>query len=182
MKWLFTLLAVLSLILFLTFAAMRLWAPHGRDWSYYADDQRYSVTHATRWIRFEIHEGRRTPHVVNGQTQYSFGGKLMDGSWQRTRELPLRIIYGRSPVSAVGADPRLAYYRNLAVPTWLLLLISAILPALWTIITFRAVRRRRRAARLHLCPHCSYDLRASTDRCPECGTLIPVAKSPLPST
>ena len=34
----------------------------------------------------------------------------------------------------------------------------------------RAVRRRRLAA--GLCPRCAYDLRSSSDRCPECGTWI----------
>jgi hypothetical protein len=52
----------------------------------------------------------------------------------------------------------------------------AILPA-WS--GFRMVKRRlrnRRDARIGSCRHCGYDLRASTDRCPECGSPIP-AKS-----
>jgi hypothetical protein len=60
-----------------------------------------------------------------------------------------------------------ATYEELwiAVPHWLLALVAAILP---TVFGVRFVRRRR-LARLGLCPACGYDLRASPERCPECG-------------
>src|SRR5438874_1488442 len=48
-----------------------------------------------------------------------------------------------------------------------LMIASSILPASW--IVFR-LRRRRRFER-GLCQSCGYDLRASPDRCPECGTV-----------
>lgn len=44
-------------------------------------------------------------------------------------------------------------------------------PALWLTA---AIRRARMPRARGLCPSCGYDLRASTDRCPECGTAIQV--------
>ena len=51
-------------------------------------------------------------------------------------------------------------------PYWLPQTASAILPTLWLVLRLRARRRRRTG----LCPTCGYDLRATPDRCPECGT------------
>ena len=53
----------------------------------------------------------------------------------------------------------------IAFPWWLPCLAGAVLPAAWLI----ARQRRRRRLALTLCPACGYDLRASPDRCPECG-------------
>ena len=50
---------------------------------------------------------------------------------------------------------------------WSALAVTAVLPALWLMDARRAKRRRRAAG---LCAVCGYDLRASRDCCPECGT------------
>jgi len=57
---------------------------------------------------------------------------------------------------------------NLLVPYWMLAIVTAMLPT-QRFFAWKAVRRARRRKRLGLCPACGYDLRASPQRCPECG-------------
>ena len=58
-------------------------------------------------------------------------------------------------------------FRYIWFPHWLLTLTASSLPVIWLL----RWRRCRRAARLGLCPACGYDLRATPERCPECGTV-----------
>jgi hypothetical protein len=59
-------------------------------------------------------------------------------------------------------------YWTLSVPAWFLILITALAPSVW----LRRRLRQRYRATYNLCLTCGYDLRASTDRCPECGTAV----------
>ena len=54
------------------------------------------------------------------------------------------------------------------------ILMSVVLP-FWYVVNARRRNRQRLAA--GLCLHCGYDLRASKDRCPECGTPIPAQEA-----
>ena len=61
--------------------------------------------------------------------------------------------------------------RYAVVPHWFIVMVSVSLPTCWAIQRYRA----KRSARAGLCPACGYDLRATPDRCPECGA-VPAAK------
>lgn len=41
---------------------------------------------------------------------------------------------------------------------------------------------RRRGRTRHQCPACGYDIRASTDRCPECGSPVSSEQRPRATT
>jgi hypothetical protein len=63
------------------------------------------------------------------------------------------------------------------VPIWIPA-VAAVLPLLVAAVVTFIRRRRANQPKLNLCPVCHYDLRASTDRCPECGT--PIGTPPPP--
>ena len=57
---------------------------------------------------------------------------------------------------------------SVGVPYWSISILGALLAARGGWIVWR----RRRAVATGLCPVCRYDLRASPERCPECGTTV----------
>ena len=102
-----------------------------------------------RSTRFQIGTGYPTRHYVVGVDS-------------RTLHLGRNYFFG--PPGA----PRLSQ-SHLGISYLALLPAFAIMPTWWLL-----AYRRRRMARLRPghCPTCDYDLRASKERCPECGTPI----------
>ena len=77
-----------------------------------------------------------------------------------------------------ASDPPFDLAGALVVaPCWALFLLSAALPGLWL---FLRVRRRRRVLKQGICLSCGYDLRATPDRCPECGAIPREGRAPAP--
>jgi len=81
------------------------------------------------------------------------------------------------PPAQLGNGKMLSDDFAAALPDWLLLLLTSILPIRWV----RAALRLRKRRRLRLCLHCGYDLRATAERCPECGLIAPPMSNQKPS-
>jgi len=105
------------------------------------------------------------------------------GPIQRSYPNALGFQFAGQPVTTPTFIDRT---RWIVLPYWFLVLVLSFPPLRWT---FRHLRYARRL-RLGLCPTCAYDLRASTGKCPECGSPIspsppvepPAAPVPPPST
>ena len=73
---------------------------------------------------------------------------------------------GRAGFRVEHLHPARSYWLDIfMVPWWAVALVTLVAPAAWV----RAARRRRRCCSPWLCVNCGYDLRATPDRCPECG-------------
>jgi hypothetical protein len=92
------------------------------------------------------------------------------------------FIYDRQPVVSVSGPAQPAVIsgirHGISIPfvraVWLLCILPTCAGAMWLIHAYRIWLRARRG-RQGLCPACGYDLRASKDRCPECGNAVSVA-------
>jgi hypothetical protein len=147
-----------------------------------AEPGRWLHRHGDRWeLLVYANTGHVTARYHRSLTPPTFIPPAEREAWaanEPTRSLTLlgfgyQFHEGRivAPIGDDSDEPRISYHsrdRTLTLPYWAPLFAGAVLPL---IVLRRAARehRRRRAARRGICPTCGYDLRATPDRCPECG-------------
>jgi hypothetical protein len=101
-------------------------------------------------------------HGTNPTRSFTlFPGDAADSIWNR-------IGYDYYDSTALVNQSTNFFDRRLFLPFWFPLLLLSLLPMIQTVRIRKAVRVRKRR-RLGLCLQCGYDLRSSSDICPECG-------------
>jgi hypothetical protein len=77
-------------------------------------------------------------------------------------------------------------FTQIIIPWWFLIACASVAPAYGLLLTastlwkLRKLWARRRLSRGR-CPVCGYDLRATPNQCPECGTIPATELEPLPT-
>jgi hypothetical protein len=71
-------------------------------------------------------------------------------------------------------------FTRIWFPHWLICSLLAVLPIGWWLHFLGASSWRRSRRSLRRCVKCGYDLRATPERCPECGTAVAPAVWPPP--
>jgi hypothetical protein len=104
-------------------------------------------------------------HVSESPAVYDFD----HFSWSSSQSPPGTITTTTSSqndgsIVSMTYDESMFNSRALTVPYWPISMVSAFLPII-------AVLFRRRRFPIGSCRRCGYDLRATPDRCPECGTV-----------
>jgi hypothetical protein len=195
-RWLFNFAAVVSVVMCVGLAVIWIRSRTHQD--------AFSFAWPGRLIEIGWQEmgPRRIPHLVivhnwpNWRSvEHDSGGRVRGlnpsivyaGGHREEAKYPLGIRYLFEPADWVQflerdelrnpVDPPRYPVSIVYFDSWpALFLIPTPLPMLWLIVVIRR-RNRVRMPRKGLCVACGYDLRATPDRCPECGT-VPKVRGP----
>jgi len=77
------------------------------------------------------------------------------------------LAFGLVRTQQVTDDGKQLSDIQIHFPVWVATLMAGLFPIFWTL----RLRRQHRCRSSGLCSSCGYDLRATPDRCPECGAV-----------
>jgi hypothetical protein len=109
------------------------------------------------WVRsYSVHDVHRGSATAGGVERAWFSA---DGRFGRA----ISFVDPTSRKRMVATTDRGTYYMDV-------LPLFCALPLAWLIL--QVMRRRSKAPDASTCSKCGYDLRATPDCCPECGTMV----------
>lgn len=183
-RWIFNFLAAISLVFCIAMSA--LWVRSDRTWdalviqsciqkdhvllrrgiTLSSDNHRISLEIAERVYTKRFRAVKR--FVGRHQVEWKSGTTFLDDFFPRPGLLTHREFVVYAEWTGYRKLPWAG--RGVAVPQWIIILTFLMPPMTWLLWTLRN-RRNNKSIRLMICSFCRYDLRASPDRCPECGTV-----------
>jgi hypothetical protein len=182
--WLFTVSAALSLLLFVLVIAIWVRSHFALDeyflhWNVNQIGNRRSLLLQSDRGGFQVCWGEQTasPQAFDGRylptihaDHFPLSGKPFNSVASKAHWFNInRYSIHYASNSSLNED-----WTSIFGSIWLIAILAAILPTIW-FVRFRKLR----GAKLHSghCPICGYDLRATPDRCPECGTISRILNS-----
>ena len=122
------------------------------------------------WTGGRSDRDRRRWYCDSSEPSDMIGGNWRFWTQSQPHQLLGVITWGRASYGGKGSSE---WGMSILVPYWLLACVAAA-PGAGLLMISHCLHRRARRLRALQCVRCGYDMRATPDRCPECGAVTPV--------